>query len=364
MKPIRNKFEFDPRDLSEKYADAILTTKEATGEQVIQVHRVFLAALSNKFESLFDESKSRHELIVVRNMSFEILSDIIKFLYTGKAVLADKAKEYIEDFRDGLNMLKIDISEKADSRISEELKEVRSRNSGQRPPGADVKVASSNVVKKPFNSDGNKSGSSEDINANRKRSHEQLKYIRSKKIKEERASDDDESSVQDEDVSADPRKMFASSVKLGDGARSEFDLRGKLVGNKIRQIRHSLEGGKRSVSQSLERSMERLPERGRQRLSERSVERLSKRSMERPVPERYAERQISERSMERGVSERKVAGQDPSYEYCFDPKRPRADPNWEPELQVNFSVYFGVTVLACSSFFGMNSSPQPMSRAE
>ena len=345
MKPIRNKFEFDPRDLSDKYADAMLTTKEATGEEVIKVHRVFLAALSNKFESLFDESKSRHELIVVRNISFKILSDIVKFLYTGKAILADKGKEYIEDFRDGLNMLKIDISDKADSKISEELKEVKSRQSAQKPSVSGLEVVSKNVVKKPSNSDGNKSYSSEDINANRKRSRDQFKDSSSKKIKEERAIGDGEKYIGDTDESPDPRKRFVSSDKTGDGAMSEFDLRGKLVGNKIRQIRNSLEGGRRSVSQSLERSIERIPERGSQKVSERSMEGTSKRTMEKQIPERYTERRISERSLERGASsdrrsmERRIPSQDYSSGYCFDPKRPRADPNWEPEKQVNNCVF-------------------------
>jgi len=89
-------------------------------------HKVVLAALSPKLAALFNEATDQCDLpLVVRNINFKTLNIVISFLYAGKVSLADKSSDVIEDFRDGLDMLKIDTNEKTVKKISEELKAVR-----------------------------------------------------------------------------------------------------------------------------------------------------------------------------------------------------------------------------------------------
>ena len=120
---LKNKFPLDLQRVSKKYADAYLTTKEATDDEVLSVHRVLMANLSSKLGELFEENRSRKdERIVVRNVRFEILSAIVDFVYTGQIDVEHKGAEFIEDFMDGLNMLKIEIGEKASRKLAEELR--------------------------------------------------------------------------------------------------------------------------------------------------------------------------------------------------------------------------------------------------
>merc|ERR1719234_1471096 len=82
-----------------------------------------MANLSPKLGELFEESRDRRgERIVVRNVRFEILSAIVDFVYTGQIDVEHKGAEFIEDFMDGLNMLKIEIGEKASRKLGEELR--------------------------------------------------------------------------------------------------------------------------------------------------------------------------------------------------------------------------------------------------
>jgi hypothetical protein len=205
MKPIKNVFEFDPRDLAEKYTDAKLTTQEVRGKQILRVHRVFLAALSSKLEGLFDEAKSVNDLIVVRNISFDALSTIINFIYTGKVSLSDRTPEFVEDFRDGLNMLKIGVSDKAEKRISEELKEVKQTTSSRRSP------------------------SKEDLNENQKRT-------RTKSVEKRAKAGKWEVSRSPREARPVPAMVREPRRRAGPEEEPGFDLRGVIAGRQARVV--------------------------------------------------------------------------------------------------------------------------------
>jgi hypothetical protein len=205
MKPIKNVFEFDPRDLAEKYTDAKLTTQEVRGKQILRVHRVFLAALSSKLEGLFDEVKSVNDLIVVRNISFDALSTIINFIYTGKVTLSDRTPEFVEDFRDGLNMLKIGVSDKAEKRISEELKEMKQTTSRRRSP------------------------SQEDLNENQKRP-------RTRSVEKGPKSGKWEVSISPREARPVPAMVREPRRRAGPEEETGFDLRGVIAGRQARAV--------------------------------------------------------------------------------------------------------------------------------
>ena len=119
---LRNRFPLDLQRVSKKYSDAFLTTKDASDDQVLAVHRVLMASLSPKLGELFEGGKKKGGTVVVRNIRFEVLSAIIGFVYSGQIVVENKGAEFIEDLVDGLNMLKIDVGEKAQKKIKHELK--------------------------------------------------------------------------------------------------------------------------------------------------------------------------------------------------------------------------------------------------
>ena len=119
---LRNRFPLDLQRVSKKYSDAFLTTKDASDDQVLAVHRVLMASLSPKLGELFEGGKKKGGRVVVRNIRFEVLSAIIGFVYSGQIVVENKGAEFIEDLVDGLNMLKIDVGEKAQKKIKHELK--------------------------------------------------------------------------------------------------------------------------------------------------------------------------------------------------------------------------------------------------
>ena len=121
---LKNKFPLDLQKVSKKYADAYLTTKEAADDEVLSVHRVLMATLSPKLRELFGENESEKR-IVVRNVRFDVLSAIVNFVYSGQIDVEHKGAEFIEDFMDGLNMLKIEIGEKACGKLGEELKKTK-----------------------------------------------------------------------------------------------------------------------------------------------------------------------------------------------------------------------------------------------
>ena len=121
---LKNKFPLDLQKVSKKYADAYLTTKEAADDEVLSVHRVLMATLSPKLRELFGENESEKR-IVVRNVRFDVLSAIVDFVYSGQIDVEHKGAEFIEDFMDGLNMLKIEIGEKACGKLGEELKKTK-----------------------------------------------------------------------------------------------------------------------------------------------------------------------------------------------------------------------------------------------
>jgi len=119
---LRNRFPLDLQRVSKKYSDAFLTTKDASDDQVLAVHRVLMASLSPKLGELFEGGKKKGGTVVVRNIRFEVLSAIVGFVYSGQIVVENKGAEFIEDLVDGLNMLKIDVGEKAQKKIKLELK--------------------------------------------------------------------------------------------------------------------------------------------------------------------------------------------------------------------------------------------------
>ena len=92
---LRNRFPLDLQRVSKKYSDAFLTTKDASDDQVLAVHRVLMASLSPKLGELFEGGKKKGGTVVVRNIRFEVLSAIVGFVYSGQIVVENKGAEFI-----------------------------------------------------------------------------------------------------------------------------------------------------------------------------------------------------------------------------------------------------------------------------
>ena len=105
MRIIKVQFEVNSKELPTEYFDVGLRCQD--NNEMIRGHKVFLAAVSPRLEELFDEHGEGDEAVVVRNIRFEVLSSIIRFVYTGKIDVRDQTPEFVEDFRDGMNMLRI-----------------------------------------------------------------------------------------------------------------------------------------------------------------------------------------------------------------------------------------------------------------
>ena len=89
---LRNRFPLDLQRVSKKYSDAFLTTKDASDDQVLAVHRVLMASLSPKLGELFEGGKKKGGRVVVRNIRFEVLSAIIGFVIVVRLLLKTRVQ--------------------------------------------------------------------------------------------------------------------------------------------------------------------------------------------------------------------------------------------------------------------------------
>ena len=298
MKIVKNKFEVNAREFGDKYSDVRLRSMDSKKE--IKGHRVFLASLSPRLEELFDEDeKSRSsEAIVVRNIGFEVLSAIVRFAYAGKIDLGDKTPEFVEDFRDGINMLRIALGDKAEKKIAEELKELKKLSELRRLKEmrekelreTQAKLTCTKSEKRPHSgSEGNdelnnkmrkenfpNAGSGDDVVAGSNRS---------RNISKERKSAHSSSSSEGNDQTGQDEPQQGPA----------YDLRGFLVNKQmIRQIRHSVEQNQRSAGKGGVGCIDEAKREGRW-----------------PVEPQYREDM-----------------------YAFDPNNPVANPDWASDLQV------------------------------
>ena len=311
MKIVKNKFEVNGREFGDKYFDVQLRSLDSKKE--IKGHRVFLASVSPRLEELFDDDQnsSSCEAIVVRNIGFEVLSAIVRFTYAGKIDLGDQTPEFVEDFRDGLNMLRITLGDKAEKKIAEELKELKKLSELRRLKEMKEKELRETQAKLTCTKDkltcttsekrlhGGSEGNDE---LNNKRRKEDLINAgsgedgvagsnRSRNISKERESEHSPRSSERNDKTGqdDPQQGPA------------FDLRGLLVNKKmIRQIRHSVEENQRSAGKGGDGCSDEVKQEGRW-----------------PVEPQY-----------RGDM------------YAFDPNDPMANPDWGSDLQVVLHLIF------------------------
>ena len=102
MQKLYHDFSF-PGQLSQHvYPDLFLTTMDG-GVGVVPAHRVVISAVSSKLAVLCKEGGN----VVVRNIEFELLEKVIRFVYTGKLELGNR--DDVNDLRDGMDMLKMNI---------------------------------------------------------------------------------------------------------------------------------------------------------------------------------------------------------------------------------------------------------------
>ena len=223
--PIKKNFELCPQDLSDKYSDAKLTTKDAE-DKIIKVHRVFLAKVSHKMENLFDEAKLNDNLIIVRNIRFEILSAIVNFLYSGKVMLAEKSPEFIEDFLDGITVLKIDIGELVEKEILDQFKESKAVVALTNKKNTSEDKFSSFSVKLEYS---NESSPSKllDVNDNKKRSRSESESSSKMNLRPE-------------------IKITRLQEEEKEKHENYKDLRGKLIETKIKHFRSTFDEEKRT----------------------------------------------------------------------------------------------------------------------
>jgi len=103
MYTLQHKFSF-PGQLSQVvFPDLQLTTSHEVPGNFILAHRVVLSAVSSK---LFNLCKKGGK-VVIRNIEYEVLKDVVEFIYKGSIKM--KSNEDIENLRDGLDMLKVNI---------------------------------------------------------------------------------------------------------------------------------------------------------------------------------------------------------------------------------------------------------------
>ena len=117
---LKHSFNLFPNLPRNKFCDA--TFREKDSKRLIPVHRVVLAAVSKKFENIFEGKSCSDNTYEVTGVSFRALKGIIDYIYTGQA-LFESSDDY-EDFCVGLVVLRIDLGEvenvtiKAESEVS------------------------------------------------------------------------------------------------------------------------------------------------------------------------------------------------------------------------------------------------------
>ena len=107
MLQVYHTFSFSGLLSQTAYPDLFLTAADGE-EREVPAHRVVLAAVSDKLAVLCQEGGR----IRVRNINFQVLEMVIRFVYSGK-ILLDSLEE-VEDLNDGMDMLKIKIETRTD----------------------------------------------------------------------------------------------------------------------------------------------------------------------------------------------------------------------------------------------------------
>ena len=103
MSLLHHNFHF-PGQLSQAvFPDLQLTTNHAAPDDFIPAHRVVVSAVSEKLRNMCKAGGK----VVIRNIEFKVLKDVVKFIYEGNIEM--KCIEDIYNLRDGLDMLKIEI---------------------------------------------------------------------------------------------------------------------------------------------------------------------------------------------------------------------------------------------------------------
>jgi len=122
MVMLQHNFCFSGQLSQSAYPDLFLTTLDGGGE-VVPAHRVVMAAVSDKLATLCREGGR----VVVRNISFKLLEQVVRFIYSGKVDLDDV--EDVGDVKDGMDMLKVKIViENGDSDVMPKAKDSIKRN--------------------------------------------------------------------------------------------------------------------------------------------------------------------------------------------------------------------------------------------
>ena len=103
MHTLQHKFDFAGQLSQTLFPDLLLTTSNASHGNFIPAHRVVLSAVSTKLYNLCKEGGK----VVIRNIEYKALEDVVEFIYKGYIQL--KNKEDIENLRDGIDMLKVNV---------------------------------------------------------------------------------------------------------------------------------------------------------------------------------------------------------------------------------------------------------------
>lgn len=101
---LKHNFNFGLNLPRNKFCDAKMRAKDST--RLIPIHRVILAAVSRKFEKMFEEKPGTDTTYMISEVKFETLNKIVEYLYTGQAIFANDG-----DFWVGLVLLSINLGE-------------------------------------------------------------------------------------------------------------------------------------------------------------------------------------------------------------------------------------------------------------
>ena len=104
---FRHNFPFVGHFPADEYTDLKLTTLEEEAEgggRDVPCHKVVMAAVSKKLEVIIDK-RGGDDLLVVRNVRFEILQKVVEFVYMGSVEVEEGVDE--QDVIDALDMLLI-----------------------------------------------------------------------------------------------------------------------------------------------------------------------------------------------------------------------------------------------------------------
>ena len=121
MHILHHKFSFTGQLSQSLFPDLHLATMDG-GVGVVPAHRVVISAVSDKLAALCKEGGR----VVVRNINFKLLQQVVKFIYTGKLVLGSNAD--FEDLRDGMDLLKINIEIENDASVFTDDDDVANNN--------------------------------------------------------------------------------------------------------------------------------------------------------------------------------------------------------------------------------------------